>query len=441
MKKIILGVIALVVAICIHAQLPVAAMESLVDSLSKAQKINGVVFVASKGKVIFSRATGFSDFDKRTPNRVDNVFQIGSITKQITAAVIMQLQQEKKLSISDPLSKYYSGFPNGDQITIHHLLNHTSGLYNYTNDTILLRSDVTRPRSREEMLKIFRSYPPDFAPGTKWNYSNTGYSMLGYIIEKVEKKPYEAVVRQRIFSPLEMTHSGFDFRHLQADGKTKGYFAIGYPSPIVDSTIAFSAGAVYSTVEDLYKWERGIRSGRVLHDSSWKAVFTPGLSKYGYGWNIDTLFGRRATMHSGGIHGYTSFLLRFPEDDLVVIALDNGSSRELSKLSKNLAAIAFNEKVEGSKTIETKLPAGTLAKYAGEYELAPNFIIRVFLQGNSLMAQATGQPSFELFAEKEDHFFVKVVEAKVEFVKDASGSITEMILYQNGQAPHGKKIR
>jgi len=441
MKRITIGIFTLFATVCLHAQLPVAAMESLVDSLAKAQKINGVVFVASKGKVVFSKATGFSDLEKQTPNQVGNVFQIGSVTKQITAAVIMQLQQEKKLSLSDPLSKYFSGFPNGDVITIRHLLNHTSGLYNYTNDTILLRSDVTRPRSREEMLKIFRSYPSDFAPGTKWNYSNTGYSMLGYIIEKIERKPYEAVVRQRIFTPLGMTHSGFDFTHLQDAGKTKGYFAIGYPSPVVDSTIAYSAGAVYSTVEDLYKWERGIRSGRILHDSSWKAVFTPTLNKYGYGWSIDTLFGRRATMHSGGIHGYTSYLLRFPEDDLVVILLDNGSSRELSKLSRNLAAIAFNEKLEGARVIETKLPAGSYLKYVGEYELAPNFIIRVFLQGNSLMAQATGQPSFELFPEKEDHFFVKVVEAKVEFVKDASGKVSEMILRQNGQEPHGKKIR
>jgi CubicO group peptidase (beta-lactamase class C family) len=445
MKKII---IFLVLACCVRescAQSVEQKMDELLSAYTKQNKLNGAVLVAQKGKIIYEKGFGYRNAETKTPNDINSIFQIGSITKQITAAVIMQLQQEGKLSVQDKLSKYFPGFANGDKITIENLLTHTSGIYNYTNDTVIMKNDVTRHYSQEEMMKFFKNYPSDFEPGTKWNYSNSAYSILGYIIEKVEKRPYEKVMRERIFQPLKMTNSGFDFTNLSSPNKTKGYFSLAstpVPAPIVDSTIAYSAGAVYTTVDDLYKWERAIYTNKILKPESWKTVFTPYKNKYGYGWGIDSLYGRLITTHSGGIHGYSSNILRFPADELVIIAFDNSSSNALSNISKSLAAIILNQSYDIPATKkEIAVDPAILKQYVGEYQLAPGFTITISLDENGLKGQATGQPAFDLYAEKENLFFLKVVDARVEFVKDANGNVTELILYQNGQQPHGKKIK
>lgn len=442
MKKNFIFFISLVVVLQVNAQTPEQRMDELVSAYVNNQKFNGSVLVAQKGKVLYQKGWGFRNAEEKIPNDVNSIFQIGSVTKQFTAAIIMQLQQEHKLSVQDPLSKYFTGFVNGDKITIEHLLTHTSGIYNYTNDSVIMNNDVSKSYSQQQFIEIIRKYSPEFAPGTKWNYSNSGYQLLGYIIEKVEMKPYEQVVRQRIFQPLGMNNSGFDFEGLQVAQKTKGYFSLNkiMPAPVVDSTIAYAAGAIYSTVGDLYKWERAIFSDKILHPGSWNTVFTPQKNKYGYGWGIDTLFGKKFMAHGGGIHGYTSYLIRFPEDELVVIMIDNASSTSLSKISTSLAAIALHQPYSlPEQKKEIQLEEALLKEYVGEYQLAPNFSIIVSVEGNKLKGQATGQPAFELFAEKKDLFFLKVVEAKIEFLRNEKGEVSELILYQNGRQLRGKK--
>ena len=445
MRKTLLIFFAGFLFVRCHAQSLEQKIDELLTAYASQNKLNGSVLVAQKGKIIYEKGFGYRNAEQKIPNDVNSIFQIGSITKQITAAVIMQLQQEGKLSVKDKLSKYFSGFVNGDKITIENLLTHTSGIHNYTDDSVVMKSDLAKHYSQQEMLKLFAGYSPDFEPGMNWRYSNSGYSILGYIIEKVEKKPYEKVVRQRIFQPLLMTNSGFDFTNLSSPNKTKGYFSINpnpMPAPIMDSTIAYSAGAIYSTVGDLYKWERALYTNKLLKPESWKTVFTPYKNKYGYGWGIDSLYGKLLTTHSGGIPGYSSNILRFPQDEAVVIVFDNSSSGAVTAISKNIAAILFNQPYQvPAVRKEISVDTTILKQYIGEYELAPQFIIRVFLEQNALKAQATGQPSFDLFAEKENVFFLKVVDAKIEFIKDADGKVTEMILYQNGQQPHGKKIK
>lgn len=445
MRKITFSLVVVFLSAQLIAQSVEKKIDELLNAYSSQNKLNGVVLVAQKGKVIYQKGFGYRNAEEKIPNDVNSIFQIGSITKQVTAAVIMQLQQEGKLSVQDKLSKYFPGFVNGDKITIENLLTHTSGIYNYTNDTVIMKNDITKHYSQEQMLTLFKSYPSDFEPGTKWNYSNSGYSILGYIIDKVEGKPYEKVVRDRIFQPLGMAHSGFDFTDLSSSDKTKGYFSLNpkpIPAPIVDSTIAYSAGAVYTTLGDWYKWERSISTDKILTPASWKTVFTPFKNKYGYGWGIDSLYGRLTTAHGGGIHGYTSFIVRFPQDETVVIAFDNSSSNALSAISKSVAAILFDQQYEiPVAKKEIKLDSNTLKQYIGEYQLTPAFTITISLGENGLKGQATGQPAFDLFAEKENVFFLKVVEAKVEFVKDANGNITELILDQNGRQSRGKKIK
>jgi CubicO group peptidase (beta-lactamase class C family) len=223
MKKVLLSLFLLVIAAnYLPAQSVQQKMDDLLDSYLKEKKFNGAVLVGHKGQVVYEKGFGYRNEEDKVPSDVNSIFQIGSITKQFTAAVIMQLQEEGKLSVQDKLSKYYPGFANGDKITIEHLLTHTSGIYNYTNDTTLMKSDVTKHYSQSQMVEMFKKYPPDFEPGTKWNYSNSGYSLLGYIIEKVTGKTYEKVVRERILQPLGMFHSGFDFTHVKDAEKAKG---------------------------------------------------------------------------------------------------------------------------------------------------------------------------------------------------------------------------
>jgi CubicO group peptidase (beta-lactamase class C family) len=423
-----------------------AKFDSLINGYANSGKFNGEVLVAQKGLIMYIRSAGYRDAEKKIMHKPDDIYQIGSITKQFTAAVIMQLQNEGRLSVNDKLSKYFSGLPDGDKITIEHLLTHTSGLYNYTDDTFLMKSDVTKHYSRDAMLAIFRGFKPDFEPGTKWNYSNTGYSMLGYIIEKVTGKPYERVMRERILQPLGMDQSGFDFTNLKAEAKSKGYYSLSegtaVPAPTVDSTIAYAAGALYTTTRDLLKWERAIYSNKILPAASWQKIFTPYKNNYGYGWSVGKVFGKDFMAHGGGIHGFSSFIMRVPEDELVVIVLDNSSGSSSGIIARQMANIAMGKPFTVPQVRkELILDKSILESYVGEYQLSPEFSITITLDGNQLKAQATGQAEFPIFAESEKIFFYKVVEAKIEFLKDSNGKVTEMILHQGGRDIPGEKIK
>lgn len=421
-----------------------ATLQRVVDAYSKAGKFNGTILVSKGGEVLYAGASGFRDAEKKIPHDRESIFQVGSLTKQFTAAIIMQLVGEQKLSLSDPLSKYFNGFRHGDKITIKHLLTHTSGIFNYTNDTTLMQSDVSGHYSKEQMLDLIRGYAPDFDPGARFNYSNSGYFILGYIVEKATGKSYEHNVRERILQPLEMNNSGFDFSRLKSPKKASGYFSLQpvIAAPIVDSTIAYSAGALYSTVEDLYKWERAIHTDRILSAQAWQEVFTPFKNGYGFGWGIDSLHNKLITAHAGGIHGFSSYLIRFPSESVAVIAIDNASSTSLSRLARTLAAAVLGEPFELPEAKpEVKVSPDVLKQYVGVYQLAPTFAITIRLDGRQLKLQATNQPEFDLFAESQNKFFLKVVEAKVEFLKGDDGSVNRMVLYQNGLEIPGKKVK
>lgn len=250
----------------------------------------------------------------------------------------LKLQAQNKLSVSDKLSKYFPDYPKGDSITIKELLTHTSGIYNYTSDKNFMKNEITKPKTREQMMALFENKPLDFSPGTAWSYSNSGYSMLGYIIEQVTKTSYEQAVRNYIFSPLKMTHSGFDFTNLKSPDKTIGYFVLNAHdtarAPIVDSTVSFSAGAIYSTTGDLYRWSQALENNTILTTAEQNEAYTPVKNNYGYGWGIDSIDGKRRLSHNGGIPGYITTVSRVPADDVTIILLSNASNQTLDEISK-----------------------------------------------------------------------------------------------------------
>ncbi|MEO8112698.1 MAG: serine hydrolase domain-containing protein, partial [Ginsengibacter sp.] len=211
MKKIYFLVIVLCVVHIGFAQDTGSKLDTLISAYAKLDKFNGAALVAKGGTILLDKGYGYRNSNDKVLNSEQTIFQLGSITKQFTSAVILKLQEEKKLSVSDKLSKYFPNYPKGDSITIQQLLTHTSGIFNYTNDENFMANEITKPATREKMMALFQDKPLDFSPGTSWNYSNSGYSLLGYIIEAVTKKSYEQAVRRYIFAPLHMTHSGFDF--------------------------------------------------------------------------------------------------------------------------------------------------------------------------------------------------------------------------------------
>jgi len=210
MKKPLLFFIAVLLITRCFSQ-DIAKLEELMSAYAGMYKFNGSVLVAHHGKILMDQGYGLLNADDKTPTDKNSIFQIGSITKQFTATVILKLQEEKKLKVTDKLSKYFPDYPKGDSITIEQLLTHTSGIYSYTSDGAFMANEVAKPSDRKKMMALFKDKPLQFSPGTKWEYSNSAYSLLGYIVEDVAKMPYEQAVRKYIFTPVHMDHSGFDF--------------------------------------------------------------------------------------------------------------------------------------------------------------------------------------------------------------------------------------
>jgi CubicO group peptidase (beta-lactamase class C family) len=431
----------------IYGQTPAEKMDELITAYTRSYKFNGTVLVARGGKIIFERGYGFKNAKDSTKNDVNTIYQLGSITKQFTAAAILKLAEQKKLSTDDRLSKYFPGYPGGDSITLKHLLTHSSGIYNYTEDQAFMKSEAVKPSTKEKMIAMFRDHSLNFSPGSNYSYSNSGYLLLGYIIEQVTGKSYEKFIRELIIVPLKMNHTGFDFTNLKSPDKATGYTMLNQlariPGGIVDSSVSFAAGALYSTVGDLLKWHAGLQENKIISKASIEAAFTPYKSKYGFGWSIDTLYGKRTVEHGGGIFGFNTYISRVPSDNVVVIILNNMNVGGLENIAHSLLAISFDQPYEIPKEkTEVTVDPGVLAQYVGEYEFAPGFTVKISLVNNKLKVQATGQGAYDLFAESDHEFFMKIIEAKATFVKGPDGKVEKLLWKQSG-APEqtGKKIK
>jgi CubicO group peptidase (beta-lactamase class C family) len=404
------------------------------------------VLVAKGGKVLLNKGYGYRNVEDSVPNTAESIFQLGSITKQFTAAVILKLQEEKKLSIADKLNKYFPTYPKGDSITIKQLLTHTSGISNYTNDAAFMAKEVTKPHNREQMIALFKDKPLDFSPGTGWNYSNSGYSLLGYIIEAATGTSYDAAVRKYIFTPLHMTHSGFDFAHLKHANKTTGYLVVDGKNaplaPIVDSSVSYAAGAIYSTTADLYLWHQALQQNKVLSKLQQEEAFTPVKNRYGFGWVIDSISGKRRVGHNGGIPGFITNESRVPEDDIDIVLLSNATDNSLEKITQGIYAILYGTPYELPKQkVAIQLPAETLQQYIGEYEITPNLHVVMSVKDGQLNALPTGQPEKTIYADKEDSFFQKEQDIRLEFTRDANKQVDGFNLYQNGRQIKCKRIK
>lgn len=429
----------------VKAQTDADRINELVTAYARQYKFNGTLLVINKGQVVISKGYGLKSAKDSTWNDVNTIYQMGSVTKQFTAALILQLEEQKKLSVKDKLSKYFPEYPWADSVTIENLLTHTSGIFNYTNDGKFMASEAVKPATPEKINALFKDKPLEFKPGTKYKYSNSGYMLLGYIIEKVSGKPYEQVMHERILQPLGMAHSGFDFAHLNDPNKATGYTTykeqLKVPAAIVDSSVAYAAGSLYSTVNDMWAWHKGLMKSATIKAATLEKAYKPFLDNYGYGWEIDSVYGKRMLQHGGGIFGFNTLFSRIPADDCCIVLLCNMNTGSLEKISRAIMAILNNRAYDVPlEKITVPVDAAILQQYAGEYELAPGFILTISVKNNALKVRATGQPEFDMYAESEKKFFLKVVDATAEFVRGADGTVTGLIWEQSGRK-EAKKIK
>lgn len=443
MKK--LCVILLLFSTYLHAQSVSDKLDAYMLALNKYSNFNGSVLVAKDGNILIEKGYGLRNVEANVAHDANSVFQIGSVTKQFTSTIILLLQQQGKLSVKDRLSKYFPEYKYADKITLEDLLHHVSGIYNYTNDADYMQNHITETLSQQAFWNKIKDKPLDFEPGTKFSYSNSGYVILGYVIEKVTGQHYTSVVKKYLFQPANMSHSGFDFTHLQSPFKSVGYLElkkdVHQTAPIVDSTASFSAGAIYSTVHDLYNWNTTLNAGKIIPLSILEASYKPYKEHYGYAFFIDSVFGKKHIYHGGGIHGFVSYLTYMPQDRVSVVLISN-SSYNLAPIEKDIISILYNQPYKlAEPLVEVKVDTTILKQYVGEYEVAPTFKITISLVNGGLKARPTGQGLFDLFAKSENIFFLKVVDAQVEFVKNEKGEVDKMILHQNGQDLPGKKVK
>ena len=505
----------------------------------------GAMLIAQNGNVVYRKAFGMASMELNVPLSPEHSFEIGSITKQFTAVCILMLEERGKLKTTDDIHKYLPEFETGKYtVTIHHLLNHTSGIKSYTDMNewaVTWREDV----SVNELIAMFNSQPFDFAPGEKWMYDNSGYILLGAIIEKVSGMSYAEFLQQNIFDPLQMKNSTYGDRKSIIVGRAEGYEKVGdgyTNAEYLGKNQAYAAGAIISTVDDMWKWQQGLINNKLISEASFKKATTNyplnngKKTGYGYGFLIDELKGSPTIEHSGGIFGYTCNGIYLPNEKTYVIFLTNESNVDPAKPSLQAAALAINQPLSDPKAIamteeqlqeyvavyeyedgatrtitlengqlysqisgstryeifpfaadkffikdsflrltfqrdnmnqigsvlsenrsdkkvakrtdkapevkqEIDLDTEQLQRFIGEYKLAPDFSITITLSEGKLYGKGTGQSPFQLYPKSEYTFFLKVVDAEIDFIPSATGEIDSMILHQGGQDIPGEKVK
>lgn len=545
------------------AQSTAERIDALVQRYHDLGQINGAVLVAENGEVIYEEGVGEADMTFDVPNTADTRFLIGSVTKNFTGALILQLMEEGRVDVQAPISTYLPEYPAevGDRVTVHHLLTHSSGIPSYTGLPEFRTEIVANPQEPEDLIAYVQDLELEFEPGAEFRYNNSGYVLLGMVVEAVTGEPFAEVLEERILDPLGMETAGvYDSREIVpdlADGYVSTPAGYQHASPW-NMTAAYAAGAMYGTPRDLYVWDRALHDERVFENAeTYDLFYGPYIGGYGYGWFVkDEQVGEqsvRIVEHGGGLDGFITGFRRFPEDGHLIVITDN-TMGEVGALMNGITQILYGEaapepvpsiatairpvveaqgyeaalaeyrrlreaqpeaydfgedelnalgyvylrdgdtetaidvfrlnveafpeafnpydslgegymvagdtaravenyrrslelnpanenarqmlrtmgvEVEDAETVE--LSPEALERYVGTYQLQPGFNIEITREGGRLFGQGTGQPRFELFAQSEDRFFLKAVNAQIEFHDYEDGAADTFTLFQNGE--------
>jgi len=347
------------------AQTKVEQIEELLSTYEDYGKFNGSVLVSDQGKVIYKKGFGMANMEWDIPNQANTKHRLGSITKQFTAMLILQLVAEGKLDLQKPITTYLPDYPkaSGDIITTHHLLTHTSGIPNYTAFPKFMKDESRDPYTPEEFVKRFADKALDFTPGEKFSYSNSGYFLLGVLVEKLSGKTYEQMLQDKIFTPLNMKDTGYDNHDDILKNRASGYQKQGgayVNSRYLDMSIPYAAGSMYSTVEDLYKWDQALYTTNILPKKYMNMYFKPyipafGRGHYAYGWGVgyakigkttDSIY---AIGHGGGINGFNTNISRTTSNHSLVVLLNNTGGAPLNEMTRAIRGIMHGKEYDMPK--------------------------------------------------------------------------------------------
>ena len=334
-------------------------IDQLISKYAEYGKFNGSVLVSDQGKIIYKKGFGMANMERDIPNAPDTKHRLGSITKQFTAMLILQLAEAGKIDLQTPVTKYLPEYPkeSGDKITIHHLLTHTSGIPNYTSFPKFFEDESRTPYTPDEFLKVFEDKDLDFEPGKQFSYSNSGYFLLGVLAEKLTGKSYEDLLHEKVFKPLSMNATGYDNHADILKNRATGYEkqAGNYVnSRYLDMSIPYAAGSLYSTAEDLYLWDQALYTNTILSQKYMELYFKPYISAWGdnhyaYGWGVgyenlgkstDSIY---TISHGGGINGFNTNIARTPSDKSLVVLLNNTGGAPLNSITRAILGIIHNK--------------------------------------------------------------------------------------------------
>ncbi|MFV8327362.1 serine hydrolase [Flavobacterium sp. ZS1P14] len=356
-KTVLIGLLIQLTTVSV-GQTKTEQIDKLMSLYSEYGQFNGSVLVADAGKVIYKKGFGMANMEWNIPNQSDTKHRLGSITKQFTSMLILQLVEQGKLKLDAPISTYLPNYPkaSGDKITIHHLLTHTSGIPNYTSFPNFIKDLSINSYSPEAFVKVFADLPLEFTPGEKFAYSNSGYFLLGYIIEKVSGKTYEQFLEDAILIPLKMNNTGFDHHETILKNRASGYEKNGKNynnASYLDLSIPYAAGSLYSTADDLYLWDQALYTDPLLskkyRDLLFNTYIPAGPGHYGYGWFINKAFNGEKNdsltviEHGGGINGFNTLISRIPSDKNLVVLLNNTGRTNLNEMNKAIRNILYNK--------------------------------------------------------------------------------------------------
>jgi CubicO group peptidase (beta-lactamase class C family) len=405
-------------------------------------RFSGTVLIAKGGKILLRKGYGMANYEQHVPNTPETVFRIGSITKMFTALSVLQLEERGLLNVTDPVIKYIPELPQPWRaITVHQLLCHKSGVPDFINAKTY--SDLDDSRHVENALKEYADKPLLSPPGETFRYSNSGYILLGRIIEVVSGQPYESYLDEDILRPAGMTFTAFDHSAQLVPNRANGYSFDGETvinSKPGDPAFGSAAGALRSTVDDLYKLDRILKSGKLfsaaITTKAWTAyghlvapLPVPLEAEYGYGWMIGNDLGHRYVGHGGWVNGFVSDFKRFTDDDAVLIVLSNFETSNYVTVSQDLTAILFGEKYQVPVEHKIVHPApDVLARYVGNYQLGP-LAIKITMRNKRLYAMTAAQPApFGMIATSDTEFYFNDAASVVRFVVDDKGAVNQFML-------------
>lgn len=420
----------------------ISRIDELVNAALKQPGAVGFSVAVARGeKIIIARGYGLAEAEHEVPADADTMFRIGSITKQFTAAAIMRLHEQGKLGLDDDMHKFLPDFPTqGHTVTIRHLLTHTSGIHSYTSDGEFMVKRTGLELTHDELLAEFKDDPFDFAPGEKWAYNNSGYYLLGMIIEKISGKPYGQYVQNEFFTPLNLTRIRYDSTPEVIKNRAQGY-RWENDKLLNDLSMAMSipggAGGLISSAQDLVRWQIALVNGGVVSEESFKQMCTPvtlssGKTRdYGFGLMMKEHRGHPYISHGGGIFGFNSTMWYFPDEQLHVVVISNGQDAPSSALVVDIAEAALG--LPKDEVRDLQLTAEQMQRYLGTYKLADIPLeAKVFARDGQLFTQATGQPEFRLLPQG-NHEFRADFDNAVRLVFDAEGDqASSFVLHQGG---------